>query len=180
MLDNQLYQLILSTINPQLKNVGIPGVVIAQAYQPWRQGVDPQQAAYLYKLGDHRQGFPRNANVWDSNQQKEIYTQLQVYQTTFQMSTLAIQDPVNNNQLTASDIVNLLAAILQNSITVQTFINQGVGILDIKDIRNPYFIDDQNRYEAAPSFDFTLTHTQVLSTTVPFTTVVDLTVSPIN
>lgn len=173
MYDNQLFKLILSTINPQLAAAGIPGITIAQAYQPDRQGVDRQPAAYLYKLHDYRQGFPYNDYVFNLDTQQEVYATLQVYQTTFQMSTLAVQDPSNTTQYTASDVANILAAILQNDLTIQTFIARNVGILDIKEVRNPYFLDDRDRYEAAPNFDFTLTHDQAFSTTVPFTSIVN-------
>jgi len=97
----------------------------------------------------------------------EVTVEEQVYESTFQVSALATQDPANPNQLTASDIVNYGAYIMQSGVTVAAIEAQGVGILKIGDIRNPYFTDDRQRYEASPSFDFTLTHKQVIISAPP-------------
>lgn len=179
MLDNQLIQLILTTLNSQLAAVGIPGIPVVQAYQPTQQGVETQTAAYLFKLGDVRVGFPQEKNVWNTGTMEEDTSMVQTYQTSFQISALSTQDPNNPNQKTASDILNLISAILQNSQTTQAFSAVGVGILKVKDVRNPYFTDDRGRHEANPNFDFTLTHTQVISYTSPFTTTVDFNLTPV-
>ena len=63
--------------------------------------------------------------------------------------------------------MNLIASILQSSATIAAFEAQGVGIYHIGDVRNPYFTDDKDRFEASPSLDFTLTHKQVVATTTP-------------
>ena len=185
MLDNQLFTLILSTLNGQLADVGLAGTIIAKAYQPIREGVEqssissPTVSAYLTKLYDLRDGFPGQADEWSDTSNTETQTQTQVYHSTFQLSTLAVQQPGNVTQLTASDVANLLAALLQNPITMALFQAQGVGILTITDIRNPYFLDDRDRYEASPSFDFTLVHNQVLTKSVPFSDTVTLTLLPV-
>ena len=183
--DNQLLQLILTTLNGQLADVGLDGTIIAKAYQDVRQGVElspadaPAKAAYLVKLYDKRDGFPLETYVWDENSSTEVRSQVQLYHSTFQLSTLAVQVPGNTSQLTASDVANLLAALLQNDITMALFQAQGVGILAITDIRNPYFLDDRDRYEANPSLDFTLVHNQVLIKSVPFSDTVTVTLLPV-
>lgn len=91
----------------------------------------------------------------------------QQYETTFQIMTLATQNASTPNQYTASDILNAIAYILQNDSTIQTLEAQGIGILRIIDIRNPPFIDDRDRYEYGPSFDFTLTHKQIITSQAP-------------
>lgn len=189
MFDNQLFQLIISNLNSQLAVANIPGVIIAQAYQPVRQGVQPlpeqgipAPAAYLYKVSDLRDGFPLNSCVYDTVNKVEVYTQQQVYHSTFQLSALSVQDPNAadaTTRYTASDIANLLSSLLQSAITVQTFNAAGVGILDIKAVRNPYFVDDQDRFEASPNFDFTVVHTQTLSQNVPFVSIVNLNILPV-
>lgn len=97
----------------------------------------------------------------------QTFTETQQYASTFQLSALSTQDPANIESLTASDIANLAAYVLQNSMTIAALEAQGVGILRIPQVRNPYFTDDRQRYEASPSFDFTLTHKQIVTTVVP-------------
>lgn len=179
MLDNQLIILLLNTINPQLTAAGIPGTPIAASYQPTQQGVYNEPAAYLHKVGDVARGWPEKTYVWDDVLQQETYTETQIYETSFQISSLAIQWPGNVTQMTASDVLNLILYTLQNDITIQTLQAQGVGIYKVGDIRNPYFIDDVGRFEANPSLDFTLVHKQIISVAAPYTTDVEVTILPV-
>jgi hypothetical protein len=167
MLDNQLIALIISTIIAGEANAGIPGVPIKQAFQPTNQGINIKPTAYLDKIGDRRIGFPYRYDAYDSMTGAMAHEELQQYETTFQIGCLSTQDPANTTQYTASDIVNLIAHIMQSDTTITTLIDQGIGILRVEDVRNPYFIDDRNRYEAHPSFDFVLTHKQIILSTTP-------------
>jgi hypothetical protein len=92
----------------------------------------------------------------------ETRTELQQYESTFQISALSTQDPSNPNQLTASDIANYAAWIMQSQATVAALEAQGVGVLKIGAVRNVPFSDDRQRYEFSPSFDFVLTHKQII------------------
>lgn len=167
MLDYQLFKLIISTVQSQLIFAAIPGVTLDQAYQPIRQGVSKLPSAYMYKLYDIRDGYPQEEYIWDELNEVETKTMTQVMRSSFQITALNIPQPANNTQYTASDIANLLAAILQTDVTIATLNAQGVGILNITEIRNPFFLDDRDRWEASPSFDFTLAHKQILTGTTP-------------
>jgi hypothetical protein len=167
MLDNALIPLVISTIVAQEAIAGIPGTPLAQAFQPTMEGVNSQPTAYLFKVGDRRFGFPYRSDIWDMPTSRMIHTELQQYETTLQFSALAAQSPVTPAQYTASDILNLIAYCLQSADAVATLEAQGVGILRVTDIRNPYFTDDYQRNEACPSFDATFTHKQIISSTTP-------------
>ncbi len=167
MLDNTLFALIISTIISGEETAGISGTPIKQAFQPTNQGINSIPTAYLYKIGDRRYGYPYRTNIWDADSQTMVTQDIQQYETTFQISALATQDPKNPTQYTASDILNLIAYILQNSTTIAIFEAQGVGIERVMDVRNPYFLDDKQRYQASPSFDFILTHKQIVTSTAP-------------
>ncbi|MHC5539493.1 phage gateway protein [Singulisphaera rosea] len=167
MLDNTLIALIISTVIAQEAVAGIPGTPLKQAFQPTMQGVNTQPTAYLYKVGDRRVGFPYRADVWDGVNNLMIHTELQQYETTFQFSALATQYPTTPTQYTASDLLNLVAYCLQSADAVSAMEAQGVGLLRVTDVRNPYFTDDRQQNEACPSFDVTFTHKQVIRSTVP-------------
>ena len=68
-----------------------------------------------------------------------VHTEMQRYATIFQISALATQDPATPMQLTASDLVNFAAAVAQSDGFIQAIEAQGVGVLRIGEIRNPYF-----------------------------------------
>jgi hypothetical protein len=168
MLDNALIALIITTIQGQLITAGLPNnLIIKQAFQATQQGVPKVPTAFLYKIGDHRFGYPQRSDVWNSGSMTMVHQETQAYQTTFQMSALSIQNPLTPTQYTASDILNAIAYILQSSVTVDTLEAQDVGIMRIMDIRNPYFLDDTQNFEASPSFDFVLRHNQIITSTSP-------------
>jgi hypothetical protein len=167
MLDNQLIALIISTLVAGETTAGITGTPIAQAFQPTQQGVNTEPTAFIYKVGDHRYGFLARSDVYDSGTERIVHTETQQYETTFQLSALSIQNPATPSQYTASDICNLMASIIQSEAAVATLQAQGVGVERVTNVRNPYFLDDHDRYEASPSFDVVLTHKQIITSVTP-------------
>lgn len=167
MTDNDLIKLFLPIIQNGLIADGYTGVVTKQANQPTQQGVNTGPTVYFYKISDHRYGFLRRDDVWNTDLMIMEHTESQQYETTFQISALVLQNPLNTNTYTASDLVNEVAAIMQSDKTRAILSAQNVGILRVTDIANPYFLDDRDQFEASPSFDFVLTHKQTRVTTDP-------------
>lgn len=170
MQDNMLIQLFLPIITAGLTGLGYTGVSVVSSNQPTQQGVNTPPTVYFFKVSDHRFGSLRRIDYWDSMTSEMVHKEVQDYETTFQISSLVIQNPLVTNSYTASDLVNSVALVLQSSSTLQQLYANDVGIYRITDIRNPYFTDDKDRFEASPSFDFTLTHKQINKTTDPVAT----------
>lgn len=167
MLDNELITLFRTIITDGLTGVPVDPVPdIVQAYQPTTQGTPLNSTVFFYKVSDHRYGSPKWLNTYDADSGVEIHQEIQAYETVFQFNALAIQNP-NTVSFTASDLVNLVSQILQSERSIRTLESNNVSLLRITDVRNPYFTDDFERYEASPSFDVTFTHTRTLTTTVP-------------
>lgn len=145
-------------INQQVSGAGIPNNLVITGLDSGTGGT-----------GTYFLNYAPTAVISESmtSQAAQIYTETQQYETAFQVSALATQDPANTESLTASDIVNLARYVLQSAATITALEAQGVGILRISDVRNPYFTDDRQRYEASPNFDFKLTHKQIVTTVVP-------------
>lgn len=167
MLDNQIIKIVRDLIIAGMTARGISGVSVKQSFQPTQQGANTAATVYLYKVSDKRYGFLGRKDVWNSAQNRIDHVETQQYETTFQVNALVIQDPSNINSLTASDIVNAVAGIIQSDTAINTFHTNGIGILRVTDVRNPYFVDDKGRHEASPNFDFTLTHKMIVSSTTP-------------
>lgn len=173
MRDNELFALLIATIEAAEPGAGIPnvggqpGVPVYQGYQPTQQGVPTGPAAFLHIINHHRYGCVGRSDEWDQVQSKEIHTETQVYETMFQISALSTQDPSNVLQLTAGDIVNAIAYIMQSDSTIRILRAAGVGVLRVMNVRNPYFTDDRDRFEASPSFDFVITHKQIVQSEIP-------------
>lgn len=169
---------------------------VVQSYQPTFQGTPTQPTLFIYKIGDQRVGFPEKKSKWivqnqdigtetenpittesgaliqadGSGQGVMQHWEVQRYLTTFQISALATQDPSTPMQLTASDLVNYAVSVMQSDTFIAAIEAQGVGVLRISDVRNPYFIDDRGQFEASPSFDAVLAHNQVIVSQTPIIT----------
>lgn len=167
MLDNQIFINIIAALKAGLLAQSITDVVIKQNFQPVQQGANIGPTLYIHKLGDHRYGWLERTDVWDQDLATIVHTERQLYESMFQITALSIQNPALITQKTASDLANIAAGIMQSDVTRQTLTNQGLNIYRITDIRNPYFVDDKDRFEASPSFDFTLQHEQVIISTTP-------------
>src|SRR6185437_7605808 len=159
MTDNELIKVFWPILKTGLINAGYTDVISKQAYQPTQQGTDTPPTVYFYKVGDKRYGFLRRDSIWNTVDSVMEHIEEQWYETVFQMSALVIQKP-SNPSYTASDLVNEAAAILQSDSAREQLLLKEVGILRVTDVRNPYFTDDRDRFEASPSFDFILTHKQ--------------------
>lgn len=168
--DNDLIELFLPIITDGLTANGYSGVTVQQNYEPTMQGINSGPTVYFFKVGDHRYGFTKREDVLPSPDSPIFtHTETQQYETTFQVSALVTED-VNNISYTASDLVNIVAAILGSDNARNIMQDQNVEILRITEVRNPYFIDDRDRYEADPSFDFTLTYLRAIIATTPIVT----------
>lgn len=166
MMDNELIRLFLPIIQVGLIDAGYVDVIVKQNNQPTQQGINTTPTVYFSKVTDHRYGWPRRSDKWNANLNRIDHTESQIYETTFQIQALVLQDPANPSY-TASDLVNEVAHIMQSDKTIAILKSAGVGIYRITDIRNPYFVDDRDQFEASPNFDFTLTHQQIRVSTTP-------------
>lgn len=169
MTDNELIELFLPIINAGVASLGYEDVIVQQNYEPTMQGINSGPTVYFYKISDHRYGFLQRTDVWNERDSAFVHTESQQYETVFQVSALVTQDPANISY-TASDLVNDVAAIMQSDNTRNILAASQVFIERVSEVRNPYFIDDRDRYEASPSFDFTLTYHRAIISSTPIVT----------
>lgn len=153
--DNTLIQLFAPIIEDGLIADGFTNVVVQQANQPTQQGIPTNPTVYFYKVANKRFGFLERKDDWNPNTARMDHHERQYYETTFRIQALVLQS-VTSPTYTASDLANEVASILQSDNTLAILNAQGVGILRITEISNPYFTDDRDNFEALPSFDFTL------------------------
>jgi hypothetical protein len=100
-------------------------------------------------------------------------------ETVFQVGAVTVMNPKSPTQLTASDILDVVAAALQSTSTIEALEAIDAGILRITDISNPFFESDKGEFQSSPSFDFTATHKQVTLSTAPLAYPIDAEIYPI-
>lgn len=162
--DNEIWQIIFSTINSQIgvAPYSIGGVYVQQGYQQDRQGMPNGFIVALHSIDSRRYGFPEDEQYWDADLLE--YRQRQTYwlERTYQVNAWRNYPDETDTGRTAFDILDAVASILQTAATLEIFAQNNIGVLRIQPLRVGYIVDDQDRYEQVPSFDFTLTYQQVI------------------
>lgn len=169
MLENALIKEVITTLKAGFTAAGYTNVKVVQTNQPTQQGANTGPTVYLTQLPAKRYGFLKRDDRYNQDVDPPVmeHTETQIYETTFQLSALVTQDPKKTTSLTALDVLNMAAAIIQGDKGREYLQSQEIQILRVMDIRNPNFSDDRDRFEYSPSFDFTLTHKQVIISAVP-------------
>lgn len=153
MTDNQIIRLFLPLLNAGMTAYGY-SVIIKQSFQPTEQGADSEPQLFFTKVSDKRLGHPQRKSVWDTLLGKQIDTDTQLMEATYQITALVRQ--TSSSEKTASDYAHTAAMLMNGAEFISTLKASGVGILRITDVRNPYMKDDRDQFQASPSFDFTL------------------------
>jgi len=150
-------------------------VVVLQGFQPTQQGAPTKPTVVIEKLSDHEYGWPMSGKyILDAlpppvGQKLPDFTQYdeQWVESTFQVTSLILQDPTDLSLPTPSDIAHQLKLYMNARQVIWKFQQQGVAILRVTDIRNPKFEDDRDLFEANPNFDVVLQHKRQLVFKVP-------------
>jgi hypothetical protein len=165
MRDNDLINLIATQIEASMASAGWNYVVI-QKDAPDKQGIPTNPGVFLEKIGDHRYGHPVVKQTYRSVTDDFEETETQTMETTFQISALVIQNPNDITIPTASDVANYACMYMQSRTVIANLFQQGVSVLRVLDVRNPYFVDDRERFEGNPNFDLIVTHNKTITITV--------------
>ena len=158
MTDAQLFELIMAGMLAAASVRAGVTVDVKQNYQPTQQGAQTAPTLYVHKLFDKRVGHVQRKDVLDIPNDVFRHHEAQWYETTFQVTALAAGNPLVPNLPSASDLVNVGADIMQSDAMMARLRAANVGVLRVGEITNPQFVDDRDRFEASPSFDFVLTH----------------------
>lgn len=170
--ENQLFKIVgdLLTAGFAMSVSPMQNVIITKAAQSTQQGVPSGATVFMTKLPDYRYGSRGVKDVWVPTDTMgggiEQHTETQQYESTFQLNCLVTTLPSTPDQPTAADLLNFAAYIMQSQATIDTLQAQGIGIERVTQVRNIPFKDDRDNFEYSPSFDFVLTHKQIVTTEI--------------
>lgn len=166
--DKEINALFMARLLPAMTAApDLYGVKLARNYQQTQQGANSTPYVYFVKIGDRRHGHPERRETWDAAAGAFRHEEWQQYETTYQFTAWVPQDAKDVTSLTESDILNQVAGFLQSDTLLAAFRAAGAGILRVTEVRNPYVVDDRDRFEAVPSFDIVLTHKRFIASTLP-------------
>jgi hypothetical protein len=150
MTDRELDALIITLLTPLLAPVGL-----ARNYQQVMQGDASTPWVWFVKIGDSRHGYVRRSDTWDAQAAKLIHAEVQAVETTYQFTAAT---PPTPSGPTAADILQTVADLVQSDLFLTACGAADVGVLRVTSVSNPYIRNDQDRFEAVPTFDLVLTH----------------------
>lgn len=158
--EKALDTLIRAELIKGLARYGVTDMPVKQGYQPTTQG-RLDKCIYFWALPDIPEGWQYRKHKADEGGQIST-TETQIIATSYQMGALISDDPSDAGQKTAKDITVLARMVVQSQPFVIAMTKSGVGVRRPSEVRNPQFVNDQDQYEFQPSFDFTVTHKQVI------------------
>ena len=159
MLDYDINDIVGNIILNGLSALNIDANVLLN-YQPTKQGIN-ENTVYFYNIDDKDIGFMGRHSKYDKDQDKLIYKESQISETTYQINTILKQD-VSNLTITAKDLCRYVKMILQSTETINILKGNNLEILRASDIVNTPFTNGAGNYQYNPSFDFVIIHTQEL------------------
>lgn len=165
--DRQIFALFRSLVMPLVRaQPGCDQVAFVRNFQPEQQGTPKGPTVFFVKIMDHNHGSPQRRDRLGVAGEIFDQTQAQLVESTFQFMALVPQRP-SENDLTESDVLNIVCGIIQSDAVIGGLRAAGVGVQRVVEVRNPYIVDDHDRFEATPSFDIVLTHYRNITTTTP-------------
>ena len=158
--EKALDKLIRAELLKGLARYGVTDMPVKQGYQPTTQG-RLDKCIYFWALPDIPEGWQYRKHKADEAGQIST-TETQIIATSYQMGALIPDDPSDSIQKTAKDMTVLARMVVQSQPFVIAMTKAGIGVRRPSEVRNPQFVNDQDQYEFQPSFDFTVTHKQVI------------------
>lgn len=148
MTQNEQVAVFLAVIKAGLQEKGFGDIAVRRAYQP-RRGATPDKLVSFFPVSSKLYGFfGKTQKVGTVIEEKTEQVVETIWQFQAQFKETA------NSELTATDILLIVSDILRDG--REEMRAQGVNMLRITDIRNPYFLDSSDEYTASPSFDIIL------------------------
>lgn len=140
------------------------GATVVRSYQPKTAGTPSAAILTYFKVIDKRIGQARWVDTLDVGGGTFMHQEVQRFETTFQIGTL--------NTEANPDLINTAAMQLASEAAQDYFRALDIGRLRISEVRNPYFSNDKEQFQASPSFDLVLVYNRAITAVAPATGVI--------
>lgn len=173
--DAELFTLIKAYLESRMGDrFPLPVADVSQSYQPMPQSRPTAPSLLMSILPAKRYGQRQTSQQWDAGTGRMVRTESQQMESPVQISAWVPFDPATDMGMTAGDLADTAAMVLNSQTFIEHVKAAGAGVLKISDVRKPYFLNDQANYELAPSFDVTITHRRVFVDVAPIVTTIDV------
>lgn len=141
-------------------------VHVQRGFNATTQGADSLPTIAFTKITSRRYGFQGRKYDYDSINDVFTLTESWFLETRYQLNILLNQDVGDPTSLSAFDVLDLAAGLLQTESARVFFWASEVGIERVTDIRTPSSKDDNDLFVADASFDIVLTYQNSITSTV--------------
>jgi hypothetical protein len=166
MTDNQLKALIRSTLLSLFERQGITDLPVLAGHQPAGQS-PTARGLYFFLVENSRYGWQHRKDRYDRDSGQQCHSETQQMLSHFQLGGYAQFNPQDPAATTAEDLTSLAAMLISSQAFIEALTRHGAGLQRITVIRCPYFENDQGQQEAAPFFDFTVSHSRTITLSAP-------------
>ncbi|PWF25058.1 phage gateway protein [Corticimicrobacter populi] len=145
---------IRSVLMPLLIEQGVSLPVIG-AFQPTKQGrVD--DGIYFFPINRGKRGW-QTRRYHDAGDALTA-TESQINESMYQIQAFVEDDPEDDDQLLASDVLAIVRGVIQSTKFVQFMTELGIGVQRATEIVTPSFVNDRDQFEFNPNFTVIFTH----------------------
>lgn len=167
MIDADVQTAIKSVLDTRLPAAGISGAIVSQSFNPTTQGASLEPQLVFTKITARRWGWQGRKYALVAGPSPTFdKTESYWIRATYQLSGFMNQDPTDPASLSAYDVLDICAAIMQSEEGLAIFRAASIGVDRITDIRTPSSRGDDDRFMVDPSFDFVLSYQNELASVV--------------
>ncbi len=180
----ELFRLIRAHLLSGFADNSLSGVRVVRSYQQIKATAPNGPAIIMHAIGSQRVGWQgRDFRIEGADDNKvATRTDTQNHIKTFQFNALVpLPAPGEeaDDTLTAGDLLDMAAMLLQNGEMLALCKANGLGIERITAITPNYVQDENDNWEYEPSFDLSVAVKKVLSHSVGVVTSTDVKIYPV-
>lgn len=159
--ESQIWREIISVVNAALTERGIVGFTVKQGNQPVK--VTPERPVItITKVAAVQNGSQFRRDNLRTDFSGIDHEEGYLLEATYQLTAFKLRGPVTETDYTinAADAVEAVKSYLMSTKGLKHLKALGYGILPVKNLRQPVWVDEADNYELNPNFDFTLVFKQ--------------------
>lgn len=137
--------------------------------QPTGQG--RQNGVYFFRISEGKRGWL--SRKYRNQGDDLLLTERQWNEPLYQFSALIDDDPRDDAQLLAGDVLDIVRSTVSSIVMVEKLRPLRIGVQRPSDIMTPAFVNDRNQYDFNPNFTVAFSHPRDITQAVPYTDTVE-------
>lgn len=173
----QIFALMRTVLLQGFAATGRTDVRVKRSFASTKSSAPDAPAIIMHRIDTQRVGWQsRNFRLTETS---ATDTNVQNHAITFQFNALVPVELEDSESLTANDLLDTAAMLLQSRLMLEACQAAGIGIQRISAIRSNYVQDENDNWEPEPSFDIIVIVKKELTISVGVVTSADIKIYPV-